>query len=69
MVEASLSMRLARAPLLTWAIGVGGIFKTPPSGGLLLALSLAGAFPLIQDLGGDDFADRGHSFSHIFITC
>ena len=29
------------APLTSWAIGAGGIFKTPPSGGLLLTLSLA----------------------------
>ena len=34
----------ASAPLTSWAISVGGIFKTPPSGGLLLALSLASAF-------------------------
>ena len=46
----------ASAPLTSWAISVGGIFKTPPSGGLLLALSLASAFPLIHDLGGDDSA-------------
>ena len=31
----------ASAPLTSWAIGAGGIFKTPPSGGLLLTLSLA----------------------------
>ena len=42
----------ASAPLTLWAIRVGGIFKTPPSGSLLLALSLATASPLIQDLGG-----------------
>ena len=35
---------------------MGGIFKTPPSGGLLLALSLVSASPLIHDLSGDDSA-------------
>ena len=47
---------------------MGGIFKTPPSWSLSLALSLASAFPLIDDLGGNVFADRGHFLSHIVLS-
>ena len=57
----SLSMRLARVPLLTsWAIGVGGFFKTPPSRGLLFALSPVSASPLIHDLAYTSLIE--HSF-------